>query len=58
MSEINGNYIQDDPHLHLLNRDKTSSVGFQNDVFTAQAKSGQSTHAVQANQIAETRLRK
>ena len=46
------------PLLHLFNRNKASTVRFEDDVLTVWAKSGRITQSVKADEIQEVKLRK
>ena len=46
------------PLLHLFNKNRASTVAFENDALTVWAKSGLITHAIPADEIMEVKLRK
>ena len=46
------------PLLHLFNRNRASTVAFENDVLTVWAKSGLIAHTIPADEIMEVKLRK
>ena len=46
------------PLLHLFNRNRASTVAFENDVLTVWAKSGRIAHTISVEQIEEVLLQK
>ena len=46
------------PLLHLLNRNKASTVSFQNDTLTVWVESGRVAHSTRADEIGEVQLKK
>ena len=46
------------PLLHLFNRNRASTVDFENDVLTVWTKSGRMAHTVRSDEIGEVELRK
>ena len=58
MPESNSQSTKTAPLLHLVNRNKASTVAFEADVLTVWAKSGRIAHTVRADEILEVRLRK